>query len=582
MAVNAAPSRGASFLLHAADPRDVHTPEDTTNEIVEFASTVRQFIATEVQPRFDEIDDSHGAPIPGLMQGLADLGFFSAEVPESLGGLGLGLRDTIPLICELGRAGSFGVAAMVHQGIGMQPLVLAGSPELTSQYIADLTSARMLAAYALTEPGAGSDALNGTSNAVQGSDGHWTIDGSKQFITNAMWAGMFQVFAQVPGHGLTAFVVERSNPGLEVLPEEHKMGIRGSSTCALRLKGVRVAPDRVLGTIGKGHKIAMNMLNIGRLKLGSTMVGAMKQVLAHALQYSGERRQFGAPISSFGMTRQKFAEMAALTFAGEAIASRVAGQIDRLALELPADRTGGGSAKLAAAEEFAMECSISKFWLTEAANICADHAVQIYGGYGFVEEYPVARYYRDLRVSRLYEGTNEINRINVWSTFTRRVFKGGDGEAVREGLRAAQSSGGDAAAPVRRVAARFFEAVLGPPATKPPRVEQDVVWAIADIAAELFAAESAMNRAARIQSAGEIARDLRELAGHLGALSLARAARLVADRANSIAGPIEHELDGTLQLDLAACAEIARERIRHERAAAALLIEAGNEMPEFR
>jgi len=581
MSAKAVELRGASFLVHGADPRDLHFPEDVSPEIREFGNTVRSFIQTEIQPNFDAIDDAHGEQIPDLLKSFGELGFFQAEISEKHGGLGLPLGDMIPLIEELGRASSFGVAAMVHQGIGMQPLMLAGAQPLIGQYIVKLSTAEMLAAYALTEPGAGSDALNGTSTATLQPDGSWVLDGAKQFITNARWAGIFQVFAQVEGKGLTAFLVDRDTPGLEVLPEEHKMGIRGSSTCALRLTGVRVGADRLLGEIGRGHKIALNMLNIGRLKLGTTMIGAMKQLITHAIGYGSDRRQFGTRIVDFGMIRSKLAEMAALTFAGESLVSRTAGAIDRITAEIQAADPNQNGAKLKGADEYSIECSISKFWLTEAAGVCADHAVQIFGGYGFVEEYPVARYYRDLRVARLYEGTNEINRLNVANSILRRVFKGNEGVAIREALHESRQSQGSGIVALRRIAAGLFLMMIESGRGSQPRPEQDVIASIAEIAAELLAAESALHRVTRIEGRGTAHPDTVELARRLAAITLARAAGVVADRTNTVAGAMNFNVEQEFAADIAHCTQITRNRLLDERAASELLLKLGKEWPVF-
>lgn len=582
MSVQHAPGLGAAFLFSDLDAADVGTPEQAAPEAREFQRTVRAFLQEEVQPQLHALDHGDGSGVPPLLRKLAELGFFSAEVAEDLGGLGMSLLNVLPMLEELGRVGGFGVAAMVHQGIGMQPLLLVGSDEIARQYVGPLMSAELIAAYALTEPGAGSDALNGTTTAVLDEGRReWVINGAKQFITNARWAELFVVFAQVPGRGFSAFLVDRATPGLEVLAEEDKMGIKCSSTCALRLRDVRVREERTLGALGRGHKIALNMLNIGRLKLGTTMLGAMKEVLGHAIRYGGERRQFGQPITNFGLIRRKIAEMAALAFASEAMAYRTAAGIDRHIENHHDGSARPGEWKFAAAEEYAAECSIVKCYLTEAASTCADHAVQVYGGYGFCEEYPVAKFYRDVRVARLYEGTNEINRLNVLNTLFRRMTKPGERERfVALAEEAAGSAGTGCCAPLRRVFALLFRALLPQGPGDVVRPDQDVQGALAEIAMELYAANSARGRAARI--AAESAADPRAvaLAEALASLTLARSAAAIRERGGYAAEALGVR-GAELEDALAACGRLADGRLAAERRAAELMLAWGPEWPDF-
>ncbi|MDX2175401.1 MAG: acyl-CoA dehydrogenase family protein [Candidatus Sumerlaeia bacterium] len=564
--------RGSAFLFQPADPAAMAAPEAVPQEAREFQRTVRAFIVDEVQPRFDAIDSDQGALVPELLKGLAGLGLFMAEIPEELDGLGLGLTEVLPTLEELGRASSLGVAAMVHQGIGMQPLVFAGSDALAGRWVAPLMSAEILAAYALTEPGYGSDALAGISTAAHDAAARqWVLNGSKQFITNGRWAEVFQVFAQVEGKGLSAFMVERGAPGFEVLAEEHKMGIKGSSTCALRFAGVRVAEEAVLGELGRGHKLALNMLNLGRLKLGTTMIGAMKELLRHCWRYGSERRQFGTRIIDFGMLRQKVAEMGALAFGAEALAARVGGEIDRLTMELR-EAGQGRAAKLAAADEFSVECSIAKFWMTEAANVCADHAVQLFGGYGFSEEYPVARYYRDLRVARLYEGTNEINRLNTVNAFLRRV-KGPHAAFWAEAMGAAREAAPtDACAAARRFLAAAHHALIEA-SNGSPKPSQPVTAGLAEIAAELLVAETARLRANALAHHPEGA-----LADRFASILEGRLAAALLR--NGLA--VEGELGlGELDRLLPAAAGALAPRFAQELGAAELLLAHEGEWPAF-
>jgi alkylation response protein AidB-like acyl-CoA dehydrogenase len=581
MNVQNAPGLGSAFLFTDMDPADVGVPEMAAPEAREFQRTVRAFLAEEVAPQIGALDHGDGSGVPPLLRKLGNLGFFAAEVAEEFGGLGMTLVNVLPMLEELGRVGGFGVAAMVHQGIGMQPLLLVGGEDIARRYAAPLMSAELIAAYALTEPGAGSDALNGTTTATfDAARNEWTINGAKQFITNARWASLFMVFAQVKDKGFSAFLVERGTPGLEVLAEEDKMGIKCSSTCALRLKDVKVPGGRTLGALGRGHKIALNMLNIGRLKLGTTMLGAMKEVLMHAVRYGSERRQFGQQLTQFGLIRRKIAEMGALTFACEAMAYRTAAGIDRH-IDTHADlNLSAGESKFMAAEEYAAECSIVKCYLSEAAHVCADHAVQVYGGYGFCEEYPVAKFYRDVRVARLYEGTNEINRLNVLNSIFRRMYKGGEEERfVALANEAAEGRSNGPCAPLRQAFGILFRAILQASPGRQPRLEQDVLGAMAEIAMELFAADSSTHRARRIAEGGAEPPKA-ELAEALAALVRARSAAIVRERAGMVAEAIGART-GELDAVLDACSRLADGRLPLERAAAALLLRHEGEWPDF-
>jgi alkylation response protein AidB-like acyl-CoA dehydrogenase len=374
------------------------------------------------------------------------------------------------------------------------------------------------------------------------------------------------VFAQVEGDKFTAFLVERGQPGFEVMAEEHKLGIKGSSTCALRFKDVRVPAAKRIGDIGKGHKIALNMLNLGRLKLGTTMLGACKELIEHTIRYTGERHQFGKPINSFGLIRRKIAEMGALVFAGEAMAYRTAALID-------AHMTASGdeanrACKLNSADEYSAECSLVKVFLTEAATICADHAVQCYGGYGFSEEYPVARFYRDVRVSRIYEGTNEINRIHAANTIVRRTFPGGKSTELAASLESminATLTDGTLGN-MKRAFGQLLRAVgLSAGANGKIRLEQDVQGAIADAAMHLFAVDSSLRRAARAEGPEK------RYATTMAELVQCRSAAAFVTAVNHAVAGGSYRIGGLDRL-LHTIFDATRDQFQHERDAAEMMI----------
>jgi alkylation response protein AidB-like acyl-CoA dehydrogenase len=411
---------GGGFLWEPTGSRQIMAPERFTDEQHEMARAGRQFSDKEIIPRLKEIESKKVGLIPELLRKAGELGLLMVEVPVEYGGLGLGETASMLLAEQFARVASFSVSLGAHTGIGTMPLVYFGTPEQKSAYLPDLATGKRLAAYALTEASSGSDALAAKTRAVRTPDGkHWILNGTKQFITNAAFADVFTVFAKVDGEKFTAFIVDRVSPGLMVGPEEHKMGIRGSSTCPLVFEDVKVPAGNVLGEIGKGHKIAFNILNIGRIKLGLGTMGGCKHALALSARYAMERQQFGKPIASFGLVTAKLAEMALATFIGESMGYRTTGLLDeRLALAKT------DSERVDVMEEFSVEASIIKVFGSEAMNYCADEAVQVHGGYGFIEEFEPERLLRDSRINRIFEGTNEINRLIIPGTLLKRGVKG--------------------------------------------------------------------------------------------------------------------------------------------------------------
>ncbi len=415
-------SKGAGFLLEAAGPKDVCTPEDFTPEQLLYAKTARDFMVNEVVPASDRIEEKDFGLIRQLLAKAGELGLLMAEVPEEYGGLGLDKASSAIITENMSGQGSFSVMYGAHVGIGTLPLVYYGTPELKQKYLPGLADGSTVGCYCLTEPQAGSDALSGRTKAVLSADKtHYVLNGTKQFITNGGLAQVFTVFAKVDGEHFTGFVLDRDTPGLKIGPEEHKLGIQGSSTTTVILEDARVPVGNVLGEIGQGHKIAFNILNIGRFKLGAGCVGSCRHAIEHSLAYALERKQFGKRLAEFGLIREKLAQMFVRTYAAQAAVYRTVGLIDSL---LKAGGGAHGEAALQSIEEYSVECAMVKVIGSEALDYVVDEAVQVYGGYGYCAEYPVERYYRDSRINRIFEGTNEINRMLVPGMLLRKAMKG--------------------------------------------------------------------------------------------------------------------------------------------------------------
>lgn len=410
--------RGGGWLLES--PQEIYCPEDFDDTIKILAEITRTFVERDVLPVLDRMDQGELELNVPLIQKLGELGPLGAEVPEEYGGLDLPKVVGAVITEEMAPTGGFAVTYGAHTGIGTLPLVYWGTEEQKKKYLPKLASGEWIAAYALSEPGSGSDALGARTRATLSADGrHYLLNGTKQFISNSGFANLFTVFAKVDGEHFTAFLVERDFPGVSLGPEEKKMGIKASSTRQLILENAQVPVENVLGEIGKGHRIAFNILNFGRYKLGAGGVGAAKHALALSATYAKERRQFGRPIASFGAIQQKLAEMATRTYVTESAVYRTVGLID----EAIAGKTGT-DAILAGIQEYAVECSILKVLGTETMDYAVDEGVQIHGGYGFLQDFPIERAYRDSRVQRIFEGTNEINRLLIPEMLFRRALKG--------------------------------------------------------------------------------------------------------------------------------------------------------------
>jgi len=539
--------KGGSFLIQDFNPEDIFTPEDINEEQRMFARTAEEYLRKEVIPREDEIYAKDYAVHRELMVKAGELGLLSIDIPEKYGGLGLHKVSSAVVGEQFALQASFAGTQSSHVNIGTLPIVFFGTEEQKQKYLPKLASGEWIGAYALTEPQSGSDAMAAKTKAVLSPDGrHYILNGQKMWITNGGFADLFTVFAKVDGEKFTAFLVERG-PGLVSGHEEKKLGIDGSSTTALMLEDCHVPVENLLGEIGRGHKIAFNVLNIGRLKLGARSVGTIKLSLLQSVQYAKERHQFGQPIANFGLIKQKLADMTIYAYVCESILYRTLGMIDD-ALE-DADKDDPTEV-LRVLEQFAIECSIIKVWVSEALGKVVDEEVQVFGGYGYSKDYPAERAYRDARIARIYEGTNEINRIVIGSQLLRRAAAGE--LALFEEAANATSLGLGAGETLNQTRANiaFSEELLLLQSAKAmtlasigaahraygdaARNEQEVIALISDMVMDVYAIESSLLRTQRLLNdkgieATTIQADITRVFAREAAARVERAASTVAN-----------------------------------------------------
>ena len=487
---------GGAFLVEERAPESVFTAEDLTEEHLAIGRAAEEFFRKEVEPNLEALLHQEPGLAPGLLRKSAALGLTAISIPEKFGGLELDLASALVAAERLGKDASYSAWHGAHCGIGTLPILYFGSDEQKQKYLPQLASAEMIAAYALTEPHAGSDAQAARTRADLTPDGTgYVLNGQKMWITNGGAADLFTVFAKVGGEKLTAFLVERAFGGVTSGAEEKKMGIKGSSTTAVYFENVRVPAANVLGEIGRGHIIAFNILNIGRLKLGTLAVSGAKRVLELSVQYAKERKAFGSAIADFGAIQHKLAEMAIRIYAAESMAWRTVGLIQS---------TAGPTLK--SIEEYAVECSIVKVYGSEVLDYAADEGVQIHGGYGFHQDYEVEKWYRDSRINRIFEGTNEINRLLIPGMLLKRAARGQlsltdapakpaaeeEGRLVQNAKRVALLALG--------LALRKYQAAL--------EKQQEILIYLADIVMEVFAMESSWLRARKTGLAAGFAREM--------------------------------------------------------------------------
>jgi alkylation response protein AidB-like acyl-CoA dehydrogenase len=512
---------GGSFLLEERKADEVFTPEDFTEQHQLIGQTAEEFAVKEILPNAEKMEHKDFSITRDLLKKAGDLGLSGVEIPEAYGGLEMDKVTAAVIADHIAKYAGFATTWGGHTGIGTLPIVYFGTEEQKKKYLPRLAAGEIVGAYALSEASSGSDALNCRARAQLSPDGnHYILNGEKMWITNAGFADLFTVFAKVDGEKFSAFLVEKTFPGFSIGAEEHKMGIRGSSTCPLILNDCKVPVENLLGEIGKGHVIAFNILNVGRFKLGAMCVGGARLSLENAIGYARQRKAFSKVIADFGLVREKLANMATLIYVGEALVYRTVGMMDVALNEV--DKTGADAARETrkAIEEYAVECSILKVWGSEMIDYVVDETVQIYGGYGFVEEYPAERAYRDARINRIFEGTNEINRLIITGFLLKRAMSGQLAlmpaiKKLMDEVLAGPSVGEELEGPLgeeRKLVAQakklglFVSGAATQKYMQAIQDQQEVMGAIADIVIETYAMESAVLRAQKMaETKGEAA-----------------------------------------------------------------------------
>ena len=510
---------GGSFLLEERQTADVFTPEDFSEQQQMIGQTTQEFAVNEILPQAEKIEHKDFSISRALLKKAGDLGLSGVEVPEAYGGLEMDKVTAAIIADNIAKYAGFATTWGAHSGIGLLPIVYFGTEEQKKKYLPRLAAGEMVGAYALSEATSGSDALNCRARAVLSPDGkHYILNGEKMWITNAGFADLFTVFAKIDGEKFSAFLVERSFPGFSIGGEEHKMGIRGSSTCPVILNDCKVPVENLLGDVGKGHIIAFNILNIGRFKLGAMCVGGARVSLESAVAYAKQRKAFGKTIGDFGLVREKIANMATLIYVGESLVFRTVGMMDALLSEIDSASPDAAKERRKAIEEYAVECSILKVWGSEMIDYVVDEAMQIFAGYGFVEEYPAERAYRDARINRIFEGTNEINRLIITGFLLKRAMSGQlplmpaikklmdevlSGPSVGEEIEGPLADERKLVAQAKKLGL-FVSGAATQKYMQAIQDQQEVMGAIADMTIEIYAMESAVLRAQKmVEQKGE-------------------------------------------------------------------------------
>src|ERR1700675_2236535 len=504
---------GGSFLLESRRTDEVFTPEDFTEQQRLIGQTAQEFTVNEILPNVEKMEHKDFSVSRDLLKKAGDLGLSGVEVPEAYGGLELDKVTAAVIADHIAQYAGFATTWGAHSGIGMLPLVYFGTEEQKKKYLPRLAAGEIVGAYALSEASSGSDALNCRTRAQLTSDGkHYILNGEKMWITNAGFADLFTVFAKIDGEKFSAFLVERTFPGISIGGEEHKLGIRGSSTCPVILNDCKVPVENLLGEIGKGHIIAFNILNIGRFKLGAMCVGGGRVSLENAIGYAKQRKAFNKVIADFGLVREKIANMAALIYVGESLVYRTVGMMDGALSEIDRSAADAGKQTRKAIEEYAVECSIIKVWASEMVGYVVDESLQIYGGYGFVEEYPAERAYRDARINRMFDGTQQINRLIITGFLLKRAMSGQLPlmpaiKKLMDEVLSGPSVGEEIEGPLpeeRKLVAQakklglFVSGAATQKYMQAIQDQQEVMGAIADMVIEIYAMESAVLRAQKI------------------------------------------------------------------------------------
>ena len=505
--------------MEERSPSEVFTPEDFTEQHQLIGQTTEEFAVNEILPNVERIEHKEFQVTRDLLKKAGELGLSGVEIPEAYGGLEMDKVTAAVIADHIAKYAGFATTWGGHSGIGTLPIVYFGTEEQKKRYLPKLATGEMVGAYALSESTSGSDAMNCRARAELSKDGkHYILNGEKMWITNAGFADLFTVFAKIGGEKFSAFLVERGYPGFSVGAEEHKMGIRGSSTCPIILNDCKVPVENLLGEIGKGHVIAFNILNIGRFKLGAMCVGGARVSLENAIGYATQRKAFGKVIADFGLIREKIANMAALIYVGESLVYRTVGMMDAALSEVDKASADALKETRKAIEEYAVECSIIKVWGSEMIDYVVDETMQIYAGYGFVEEYPAERAYRDARINRIFEGTNEINRLIITGFLLKRAMSGQLAlmpaiKKLMDEVLSGPSMGDEMEGPLaeeRKLVAQAKKLGLFAAGSATQKYmqaiqdQQEVMGAIADITIETYAMESAVLRAQKlVESKGE-------------------------------------------------------------------------------